>query len=237
MTTTCPECAADVTFAEPPRLSEVVECGDCHSELEVMTARSGQPGARSRGRGRLGRMTEPARLALLASRVRHEERRLHGRAGAPRHRRTQQVDTRTLHSGSGQLRWPVVLVREIGSIRARYAAWTLEAEGSRVLNSAQAIEVCSDKWRTTLALQAAGVPTPAHRVGADAGGDPGRAGEIGYPAVLKPLTGSWGRLVTKLDTAGRSGHGARVRRRAARPAGASGLRAGSSCRPTTATSG
>jgi alpha-aminoadipate carrier protein LysW len=37
MTTSCPECAADVTFVEPPRLSEVVECGDCHSELEVMT--------------------------------------------------------------------------------------------------------------------------------------------------------------------------------------------------------
>ncbi|WP_408655863.1 lysine biosynthesis protein LysW [Jatrophihabitans sp.] len=35
--TSCPECAASVTFAEPPRLSEVVECGDCHSELEVMT--------------------------------------------------------------------------------------------------------------------------------------------------------------------------------------------------------
>jgi alpha-aminoadipate carrier protein LysW len=37
MTTTCPECAADVAFADRPRLSEVVECGDCHSELEVMT--------------------------------------------------------------------------------------------------------------------------------------------------------------------------------------------------------
>jgi alpha-aminoadipate carrier protein LysW len=37
MTTTCPECDAEVSFAEQPRLSEVVECGDCHSELEVMT--------------------------------------------------------------------------------------------------------------------------------------------------------------------------------------------------------
>ena len=34
---TCPECAAQVAFIERPRLSEVVECGDCHSELEVMT--------------------------------------------------------------------------------------------------------------------------------------------------------------------------------------------------------
>lgn len=37
MTTACPECAADVAFNDQPRLSEVVECGDCHSELEVTT--------------------------------------------------------------------------------------------------------------------------------------------------------------------------------------------------------
>jgi alpha-aminoadipate carrier protein LysW len=33
----CPECAYDVSFAETPRLSEIVECADCHSELEVIT--------------------------------------------------------------------------------------------------------------------------------------------------------------------------------------------------------
>ncbi|WP_433535169.1 lysine biosynthesis protein LysW [Micromonospora sp. CA-249363] len=36
-TARCPECAADVTFAEPPRLSELVECGECQVELEVVT--------------------------------------------------------------------------------------------------------------------------------------------------------------------------------------------------------
>jgi len=33
----CPECAYDLGFAETPRLSEIVECADCHSELEVIT--------------------------------------------------------------------------------------------------------------------------------------------------------------------------------------------------------
>ncbi len=37
MTTSCPECAHEVSFAEPPRPSEIVECADCHSELEVIT--------------------------------------------------------------------------------------------------------------------------------------------------------------------------------------------------------
>jgi len=144
-------------------------------------------------------MTARAPLALLVSRVRHEERRLI--AALERHgARYEQVDTRTLHSGTGQLRWPVVLVREIGSVRARYAAWTLEAEGSRVLNSAQAIEVCGDKWRTSVALMAAGVVTPRTASAMTPEATLAVLEEIGYPAVLKPVTGSWGRLVTKLES-------------------------------------
>ena len=32
----CPECAYDIDFAEAPRISEIVECAECHSELEVI---------------------------------------------------------------------------------------------------------------------------------------------------------------------------------------------------------
>jgi alpha-aminoadipate/glutamate carrier protein LysW len=35
MTQTCPECAGEVKLAEPVRLSEVAQCPDCSSELEV----------------------------------------------------------------------------------------------------------------------------------------------------------------------------------------------------------
>src|SRR6185437_15070869 len=143
-------------------------------------------------------MTARAKLAVLASRVRHEERRI--MATLERHGvEYQQVDTRTLHSNSGERRWPVVLVREIGSVRARYAAWTLEAEGSRVLNSAQAIDLCSDKWRTTLALRAAGVPHPETALALTPQTTLAALEQLGYPAVLKPVSGSWGRLVTKLN--------------------------------------
>jgi alpha-aminoadipate/glutamate carrier protein LysW len=33
---TCPECAAPLVLDEP-RVSEIVECADCRSELEVLT--------------------------------------------------------------------------------------------------------------------------------------------------------------------------------------------------------
>jgi alpha-aminoadipate carrier protein LysW len=33
----CPECAGSITFAEQPRVSEIVECAGCLAELEVLT--------------------------------------------------------------------------------------------------------------------------------------------------------------------------------------------------------
>jgi alpha-aminoadipate/glutamate carrier protein LysW len=33
----CPECAGTIAFAEAPRVSEIIECGECRNELEVLT--------------------------------------------------------------------------------------------------------------------------------------------------------------------------------------------------------
>ncbi|MEO7260439.1 MAG: RimK family alpha-L-glutamate ligase [Jatrophihabitantaceae bacterium] len=143
-------------------------------------------------------MSGRAALALLASRVRTDERRIMA-ALERRGVSYSHVDTRTLHSSFGQRRWPVVLNREIGAVRARYAAWALEAEGSRVLNTARATEVCGDKWLTSMSLQAAGLPTPRTAIAMTPESTLAALDELGYPAVLKPLVGSWGRLVTKLE--------------------------------------
>ena len=35
---TCPECAAAVTVPANPAISEVIECADCRSELEIISA-------------------------------------------------------------------------------------------------------------------------------------------------------------------------------------------------------
>ncbi|MQY12867.1 Alpha-aminoadipate carrier protein LysW [Streptomyces sp. RB5] len=34
---TCPECEGSTTLTEQPRVGEILECGDCASELEVLT--------------------------------------------------------------------------------------------------------------------------------------------------------------------------------------------------------
>ncbi|MFU8830008.1 MAG: lysine biosynthesis protein LysX, partial [Phycisphaerales bacterium] len=71
--------------------------------------------------------------------------------------------------------------------------------GIRCINSARTIEICSDKLRTTIELVRAGVPTPAVRVATNAESGLRAVEAIGYPAVLKPTVGSWGRLVARVN--------------------------------------
>ncbi|MEU9884951.1 lysine biosynthesis protein LysW [Sphaerisporangium sp. NPDC051017] len=33
----CPECEATVDLPDAPRLNEILECGDCHAELEILS--------------------------------------------------------------------------------------------------------------------------------------------------------------------------------------------------------
>ncbi|MFY1636536.1 lysine biosynthesis protein LysX [Solwaraspora sp. WMMB335] len=143
--------------------------------------------------------TTNGRIAVLASRVGVDEKQLFDaldrRAVAFDH-----IDTRKLWFGVGERdnAGDLVLNREIGQVRAAYAARALTAAGAHVVNSADATELCGDKWRTTMALWAAGIPTPRTALGLTPKAALAALDEIGYPALIKPLVGSWGRLVTKL---------------------------------------
>lgn len=143
-------------------------------------------------------------IAVLASRVGADEKRLFDafdRRGVP----FDHVDTRRQWFLAGQrgLPWELALNREIGQVRAEYAARCLTAAGVEVVNSADATEVCGDKWRSTVALQAAGLPTPRTALGLTPRATLAALESVGYPALIKPLVGSWGRLVVHLpDRAG-----------------------------------
>ncbi|WP_245675725.1 RimK family alpha-L-glutamate ligase [Micromonospora halophytica] len=144
---------------------------------------------------------------MLASRIGADEKRLFDtldRRGIP----FDHVDTRRQWFAAGQpgRPWAVALNREIGQVRAAYGAHCLTAAGVDVVNSAESTEVCGDKWRTTLALEAAGIPTPRTALGLTPQATLDALESIGYPALIKPLVGSWGRLVVQLpDRAGAEG--------------------------------
>jgi [lysine-biosynthesis-protein LysW]--L-2-aminoadipate ligase len=144
----------------------------------------------------------PAPVAVLASRIRTEEkailRELEQR-GVP----VDHVDPRRFTQGIGPASalWPVALNREISGTRARYAALALEAAGTAVLNSAAAIETCGDKWSTSVALHRAGVPTPRTVLALTPEAAAECIDQLGYPVVVKPLSSSWGRRVALLRDA------------------------------------
>ena len=58
---------------------------------------------------------------------------------------------------------------------------------------------CDDKALCSLALGAAGVPTPRTLLAFSIESALEACEMLGYPAVLKPVTGSWGRLLAKVN--------------------------------------
>jgi [lysine-biosynthesis-protein LysW]--L-2-aminoadipate ligase len=90
--------------------------------------------------------------------------------------------------------------RCLESSRVRYVSRFLEHYDVDVVNSPETAWLCADKVRGSLALQRAGVPTPRTEVSFTVEGAVDVADRFGYPCVLKPVTGSWGRLIARLDT-------------------------------------
>ncbi|MDH5816200.1 MAG: lysine biosynthesis protein LysX [Candidatus Nezhaarchaeota archaeon] len=94
------------------------------------------------------------------------------------------------------LKGDVVIQRCVGHFRSLYLTAILESVGVPVINPFYATLICGDKLLTTLALRRAGVPTPKTIVAFTRDGALKALEEVGYPAILKPVVGSWGRLVS-----------------------------------------
>jgi [lysine-biosynthesis-protein LysW]---L-2-aminoadipate ligase len=92
----------------------------------------------------------------------------------------------------------LVLQRCVSHYRNLYSTAALEAAGHTLVNPFRTAWSSSDKLLCSLALQRAGVPTPATHVAFTEEGAMKALGKLGYPAVLKPAVGSWGRLAALL---------------------------------------
>lgn len=98
----------------------------------------------------------------------------------------------------------VVLQRCISYFRGQHVTAYLEFKGLTVINKHRVGEICGNKYLTTLALEKARVPTPRTMFAFTADSAKEAVEKLGYPAVLKPVVGSWGRGVAPLkdrDTA------------------------------------
>lgn len=142
------------------------------------------------------------KIAFLLSRVRVEEKLLIESFEA-RGVRLDLIDVRELvfdiHRPGQFAVYDAVMERCISQTQAITAVRVLEAFGVPCVNTSAVIDVCGDKLVTSLRLAALGIPTPRVKVALEAESALRAIEEMGYPAVLKPTVGSWGRLLARVN--------------------------------------
>jgi [lysine-biosynthesis-protein LysW]--L-2-aminoadipate ligase len=93
-----------------------------------------------------------------------------------------------------------VVDRCLATSRSKYATEFCDHYDVPVVNTPETAAICADKVRNSLALQEAGVPTPDTTVAFTKDSAMEAIEAYGFPCVLKPVVGSWGRLMAKLDS-------------------------------------
>lgn len=142
------------------------------------------------------------RVALLYSRIRVEERLL-AEELERRGVKHDLIDVREavfdLSDPSAWLEYDVVFERCISQTQAVAALRVLEAFGLPCVNPSSVIEACGDKLFTSALLARAGVPQPRVKIALEPDAALRAIEQLGYPAVLKPTVGSWGRLLARVN--------------------------------------
>lgn len=141
-------------------------------------------------------------VGVLCSRIRVEEKLLfealktHGMA-------YEKLDDRTLifdlHDPAPFRKYDLILERAINHSRAHYALHMFNDWGIKTINTARTARICGDKLLTTQALRQHDLPVPRNLVAFTPESALEAIEQLGYPVVLKPCVGSWGRLVAKIN--------------------------------------
>ena len=144
------------------------------------------------------------KVGILYSRIRRDEKLLLSELRDRGHE-VEKIDVRKHTFGLDATSAPVddldlVVDRCLATSRSLYATRFLARYGVPTVNSHETADVCADKAKNSLALAEAGVPTPATEVAFTKEAALDAIEAFGYPCVLKPVVGSWGRLMAKIDT-------------------------------------
>ena len=144
------------------------------------------------------------KIGILYSRIRQDEKLLLNEL-RDRDHEIEKIDVRKQQFGLDGTTadiddLDIVVDRCLSTSRSLYATRFIDHYGVPVVNSPETADVCADKAKNSLALDAAGVPTPETKVAFTVDSAMDAIDSFGYPCVLKPVVGSWGRLMAKLDS-------------------------------------
>ena len=142
------------------------------------------------------------KIAIICSLVRPEEKLLieaFGRRNIP----VEIIDDRglrfDLHALEAWRQYDVVIERCVSQSRARYILRALSLAGVKTVNTYDVVENCGDKFITSQLLVQHDVPTTRVKLAFTVESALAAFEEMGYPCVLKPVVGSWGRMVVRIN--------------------------------------
>jgi [lysine-biosynthesis-protein LysW]--L-2-aminoadipate ligase len=144
------------------------------------------------------------KIGMIYDRIRWEEKSL-SKAAEALNLEVNRIDAKDIYLDSN---WSpeetqkkfgdIILQRCISYFRGLHTTAFLESKGLEVINSMDVALTCGNKLLTTMKLEKSKVPTPRTLLSFTEDGTLSALEELGYPAVLKPVTGSWGRMVVQL---------------------------------------
>lgn len=142
------------------------------------------------------------KIGVLYSRVRVEEKWIFA-ALEKRGIDYDRLDDRAIHfdleNPAPWKTYDAIIERSISYTSGLYALRILNAFDVATVNTAAVAEACGDKLTTSALLAKAGLPQPRNVVAFTPESALEALEELGYPAVVKPVVGSWGRLLAKIN--------------------------------------
>jgi len=141
------------------------------------------------------------RVGFLHSIIRKEEKLLLDEFRSRPGVEVEGIDDReqvfNLHKNQYEL--DVVIERCVNHSRAIHSIKVFEDFGVPTVNTYHVAEVCGSKFLTTQAIIKAKIRTPRCYLAFTPESALKAMDELGYPCVIKPNTGSWGRLISKVN--------------------------------------
>jgi len=147
-------------------------------------------------------MERQLKIGMLYSRMRVEEKWILS-AMEKREIDYDRLDDRTIHfdlnNPAPWQEYDVVLERSLSYTSGLYALRLLNSFGVPTVNMASVAEICGDKLMTSAVLAREGIPQPHNATAFTSEAALEAIEAFGYPVVLKPVIGSWGRLLAKIN--------------------------------------
>jgi [lysine-biosynthesis-protein LysW]--L-2-aminoadipate ligase len=141
-------------------------------------------------------------VSIICDKVRFEEKMLYEKAQS-KGIKSKIVDAKTLTVGTDSkpkdfLLGDIILQRSVSYYRGLYLTACLEFLGFKVINRFEVGQTCGNKLITSIKLAENKIPSPKTQFAFSAESGLENIKKTGFPVVLKPIVGSWGRGIYPL---------------------------------------